>query len=305
MGLNLKTTREHFRDQGIFHTPIELAELMKEFIDIRDYDDVYDPTCGHGNLLSVFPDNIRKYGQEIDPEQARYSMEHLVNANVVQGNTLTEPAFIHQKFRVIMANPPFSVKWDNTKIDGRFSQCPYIAPASKADYAFILHILYMLADDGIAIIMCFPGVLYRGNSEGKIRRWLIEQNYLDKVVRIPGGKFIDTNIDTCLLILKKNRQTRRVEFIDKECELNRFVDCKEIESNDYILSVNNYVQAPEPDKPPIDQRKLEIEAQDRFIGHLKAQIKLTFTIAKIEGWDLHKRFLDKIKEVIKCYDEIL
>ena len=107
------------------------------------------------------------------------------------------------------------------------------------------------------------------------------------------------------MILKKNRQTRRVEFIDKEFEPNRFVDYKEIEDNGYILSVNNYVQAPEPEKPPIDQRKLEIEAQDRFIGHLKAQIKLTFTIAKIEGWDLHKRLLDKIKEVIKCYDEIL
>ena len=159
MALNLKTTREHFRNQGIFHTPIELAQLMKEFVDVQDYDDVYDPTCGHGNLLSIFPDDINKYGQEIDPEQARYAMENLVNANIVQGDTLTDPAFMGRKFKVIMANPPFSVKWDNTKLDERFTECPFAAPASKADYAFILHILYMLADDGVAIIMCFPSVL--------------------------------------------------------------------------------------------------------------------------------------------------
>lgn len=305
MALNLKTTREHFRNQGIFHTPIELAQLMKEFVDVQDYDDVYDPTCGHGNLLSVFPDDINKYGQEIDPEQARYAMENLVNANIVQGDTLTDPAFMGRKFKVIMANPPFSVKWDNTKLDERFTECPFVAPASKADYAFILHILYMLADDGVAIIMCFPGVLYRGNSEGKIRQWLIEQNYIDKIVRIPGGKFIDTNIDTCLLILKKNRQIRRVDFIDKEFNLIRFADYKEIEDKGYILSVNNYVQAPEQEKPQIDQRKLEIEAQDRFINHMKAQIKLTITIANIEGWDLHKRLIEKIKKIIETYDEIL
>ena len=305
MALNLKTTREHCRNQGIFHTPIELAQLMKEFVDVQDYDDVYDPTCGHGNLLSVFPDDINKYGQEIDPEQARYAMENLVNANIVQGDTLTDPAFMGRKFKVIMANPPFSVKWDNTKLDERFTECPFAAPASKADYAFILHILYMLADDGVAIIMCFPGVLYRGNSEGKIRQWLIEQNYIDKIVRIPGGKFIDTNIDTCLLILKKNRQIRRVDFIDKEFNLIRFADYKEIEDKGYILSVNNYVQAPEQEKPQIDQRKLEIEAQDRFINHMKAQIKLTITIANIEGWDLHKRLIEKIKKIIETYDEIL
>ena len=107
------------------------------------------------------------------------------------------------------------------------------------------------------------------------------------------------------MILKKNRQIRRVDFIDKEFNLIRFADYKEIEDKGYILSVNNYVQAPEQEKPQIDQRKLEIEAQDRFINHMKAQIKLTITIANIEGWDLHKRLIEKIKKIIETYDEIL
>ena len=168
--------------------------------------EIYDPTCGNGGLLSVFNDNVIKYGQELLEEQLNSARDTLINFNGAVGDTLINPAFIDKKFDYIIANPPFSIKWVPNIEDERFNIAPALAPQSKADYAFILHILYYLSEVGIAVILGFPGILYRGNSEYKIRKWLVDNNYIEKVVSVPGDKFVDTKITTIVFILNKNKK---------------------------------------------------------------------------------------------------
>ena len=110
MEYNIKLIREEFKAKGIFYTPPELGEFMKSFVDI-EFDEVYDPTCGNGSLLSIFPDNIKKYGQEINEHQIEIAKERLKNFNGYCGDTLKTPAFLNKKFKCIIANPPFSIKW--------------------------------------------------------------------------------------------------------------------------------------------------------------------------------------------------
>ena len=226
---SVKAVREQFKNNGVFYTPPELAEMMKSFLP-QDIDEIYDPTCGNGNLLSAFGDNVKKYGQDIDYEQIEQARERLVNFTGISGDTLKEPAFRGRKFKNIIANPPFSIKWDG-KSDERFEAAPCLPPNGKADYAFILHCLHYLSEDGTAVIMNFPGILYRGQREGKIRQWLIEQNYIDSVIHIPPNKFEDTSIATCILVLKKQRNTTDVLFINQEIDKTRRVQYKEIADN--------------------------------------------------------------------------
>lgn len=152
---NLKNIKQQFKEKGIFYTPSELAKMLKEYIHFIPKT-VYDPTCGDGGLLSVFDDNIKKYGQEINEQQLEVAKNRLKNFEGVLGDTLKEPAFLDKKFDCIMANPPFSIKWEPTKDDVRFCVAPDTAPPSKADYAFILHIIHLLSDDGKACILEFP-----------------------------------------------------------------------------------------------------------------------------------------------------
>ena len=180
---NIKSIKEEFKAKGIFYTTNELALLIKSFVNI-DIDEVYDPTCGDGSLLSVFDDNIKKYGQEINDHQLEVAENRLTNFTGYCGDTLKDPAFIDKKFKCIVANPPFSIAWEQPIFNGiftddRFRLVPALPPKSKADYAFILHILHFLETDGIAVVLNFPGILYRGNSEGQIRKWIVEQNYIE------------------------------------------------------------------------------------------------------------------------------
>ena len=173
---NLKTIKQDFKDKGIFYTTKELALYLKSFLP-ENVKEIYDPTCGNGGLLSVFSDDVEKYGQDINADQVQVAQENLKNFHGAIGDTLANPAFTDRKFKYIIANPPFSIKWEQ-KSDERFENYPCLPPKSKADYAFIAHILYCLSDDGMAVVLNFPGILYRGNSEGKIRQYLIEQSHL-------------------------------------------------------------------------------------------------------------------------------
>lgn len=187
---SIKNIRQEFKDNGIFYTPPELAKKLMEYVDIQP-DTVYDPTCGAGNLLRVFPDNVKKYGQELDEEQL--NLIDIPNFTGKAGDTLVNDGFAGMKFKCIVANPPFSVRWDPDllKEDERFSRAPVLPPPSKADWAFMLHILGHLDNNGVAVVMEFPGILYRGQREGKVRRWFVECNYIDRVVNIPGNTFED------------------------------------------------------------------------------------------------------------------
>ena len=294
----VKGLRKQFKAQGKFYTPPELVATISALAKtqlIGEPREVYDPTCGAGDLLSAWGD-IPKYGQDIDLEAVEDAQVNLTNFHGVVGDVLTDPAWLDKRFHLIVANPPFSIKW-TPQADERFEEAPTIPTQSKADYAFILHILHMLDDDGVAVVMGFPGILYRGGREGKIRQWLVEQNRISHVVSIPGGKFEDTAIATCILIIQKCRERVGVEFIDMEHELQRFVKPKELAGNDFNLSVTSYVQSPEPEREPIDPWELQQQARRQGVERLKNDLAIDRMVCELEGWD-HSVYLSQIREVI-------
>lgn len=301
---SLKQLRNDYKEHGVFYTDSKLAEIIKQFIP-ADVKEVYDPTCGNGALLSAFGDDVVKYGQELNPRQAEEAQKALKNAHIAAGDTLLEPAFLDKKFRGIVANPPFSVSWEPGYIagyDARFIAAPCLPPRSRADYAFLLHILYMLSEDGVAACLGFPGILYRGQREGKIREWLVRINVIEEVHHIPGGFFDDTNIATCLIVMKKNRgEMNTIHFVDMEHGISRDVPISEIERNGYHLSVSSYVMPIEPAKPPFNSRAAELQAQEDIIARLEKEIDFSKKVALIEGWDLDKVLIRRLKDLINSY----
>lgn len=296
MGYDLRSIRQDFKEKGIFYTQPELALFLKSFLP-DDVEEIYDPTCGNGGLLSVFNDGVQKYGQDINAEQVHDAEQVLKNFHGIVGDTLKEPAFIDRKFKHIIANPPFSIKWE-PKTDERFEPLPCLPPPSKADYAFIAHILHYLAEDGTAVVLNFPGVLYRGNAEGKIRRWLVEQNYIDAVVAVDGGQFVDTKIATAVLVLKKNRSTTDVRFIHNDLE--RIIPVSEIAGNDFQLSVSSYI-IEIAEKEEIDPVALEIHARKAFLSRLEKELEFEKIICEMENLDMQP-FIAAIKSVVRRYD---
>lgn len=291
---SVKNIREDFKKQGIFYTPPELARYIKSLVDV-EYSNVYDPTCGAGNLLAEFEEHIPKYGQDVMAEAVEWARANIPNFTGAIGDTLKEPAFMDMKFDLIVANPPFSIAWEE-KSDERFEAAPCLPPKSKADYAFILHIIHMLSDNGTAIVMEFPGILYRKAREGKIRKWLIEQNYIEKVIAIPGKKFTDTAIATCVLMLKKNRTKDSIIFEDIELGFSRDVSLGEIADNKYSLNVSTYVQK-EEEKKEIDSIALEYRIRDLFIEDIRKKLewhKFVATMEEIEIESLYRR----IREIV-------
>lgn len=295
---NLKSIRKDFKEKGIFYTQPELAKYLKSFLP-DDVSEIYDPTCGNGGLLSVFADDAQKYGQDVNADQVREAEKRLKNFHGATGDTLKEPAFWGKKFKYIIANPPFSLKWEQ-KTDERFEQLPCLPPKSKADYAFLAHILYYLSEDGTAVVLNFPGILYRGNAEGKIRRRMIEQNYIDTVVAVDNGHFVDTNIATAVLILKKNRTTTDIKFIHNEKE--KIVPLSEIAANDYGLSVSHYIDETQP-KEEIDIDALNHEIREINVRELELKIEIDRIIAEIEG-ELNEEppLIRDMKEFAKRYE---
>jgi type I restriction-modification system DNA methylase subunit len=297
MSYNIKSIRKEFKEKGIFYTDSNLAEYMKSFIDIP-IGEVYDPTCGDGALLSVFPDEVRKYGQEINEEQLNVALDRLINLTYAYGDTLVNPAFMDRQFKCIMANPPFSLKWTPPSSDIRFDVAPVMPPAGKADFAFILHCLHLLSDDGIAIILCSSGTLYRGQREGKIRQWLVEQNYIDKIIAIPGDSFIDTKIATTLLIIRKNKQNKHIQFIDKQTGFSKFVSYYTVAKNDFNLSFNRYDVVPAEPEEQIDIEENTREVRNSTINSLRKSIEVDKMLCELRHDD-HRSYLLELQAVIQ------
>ena len=281
------------RSGGEFFTPQEVAELLAEITTVgkTEVNKVYDPCCGSGSLLLKFAkvlgkENVRQgfYGQEI--ELTTYNLCRINmflhdinynNFNIALGDTLTDPKhWDEEPFDAIVSNPPYSIHWEGDKNplminDSRFSPAGVLAPKSKADLAFTLHMLTWLSTSGTAAIVEFPGVLYRGGAEAKIRKYLIDNNYVDALIQLPPDLFFGTGIATCILVLKKSKKDNKTLFIDASKEfvrggnknklseenrkkiLNAFiqrqdqeyfakiVDNTDIAENDYNLSVSSYV----------------------------------------------------------------
>jgi len=279
---------------GEFYTPQEVSELLAEITIIgkKDVNKVYDPACGSGSLLLKFAkvlgkENVRQgfYGQEINLTTynlCRINMFlHDINYNhfdIALGNTLTDPKhWDDEPFDAIVSNPPYSIRWEGDANpllinDPRFSPAGVLAPKSKADLAFTMHMLSWLSTSGTAAIVEFPGVLYRGGAEQKIRKYLIDNNYVDCVIQLPPDLFFGTTIATCIIVLKKSKSDNKTLFIDASAEFVRggnknklsdenrnkildafknrkdikhfakLVDNEKIAENDYNIAVSSYVE---------------------------------------------------------------
>lgn len=228
---------------GEYYTPQEVSELLARITVAgkTEVNKVYDPACGSGSLLLSFSkvlghDKVRQgfFGQEINLTTynlCRINMFlHDVNYekfDIALGDTLIDPAhWDDEPFEAIVSNPPYSVKWDGDANpllinDPRFAPAGVLAPKSKADLAFTMHILHWLAVNGTAAIVEFPGVLYRGGAEQKIRQYLIDNNYVDAVIQLPPDLFFGTTIATCIIVLKKSKNDNATLFIDASAEFAR------------------------------------------------------------------------------------
>ena len=319
---------------GEFFTPQEVSELLARITVVgkSEVNKVYDPACGSGSLLLKFVkvlghDNVRQgfFGQEINLTTfnlCRINMFlHDVNYekfDIAHGDTLTDPAhWDDEPFEAIVSNPPYSIRWagqDNPLLinDPRYAPAGVLAPKSKADLAFTMHILSWLAVNGTAAIVEFPGVLYRGGTEKKIRQYLIDNNYIDTVIQLPPDLFFGTTIATCIIVLKKSKFDNATLFIDAAAEFTRsgnknkllpehqqrildafarrediehfarLVPNEEVGENDYNISVSSYVeQKDEHEKINITELNAEISRIVARQTELRTQIDAI--VADIEG----------------------
>ena len=228
---------------GEFFTPVEVSELLTRLgtLGRTEINRVYDPACGSGSLLlqagkALGPESVRGgfYGQEINVTTYNLCRINLLlhgvrydRLHIACEDTLLHPRFREDgPFDLIVSNPPYTVRWpgeDRPELlqDARFAPAGVLAPRSKADLAFVLHSLSLLSDTGTAAIVCFPGVLYRGGAEQKIRQYLVEGNVIDSVIQLPAGLFFGTMVSTCILLLRKQRTDPRILLIDASREFER------------------------------------------------------------------------------------
>jgi type I restriction enzyme M protein len=319
---------------GEFFTPQYVSTLLTKIAlaGRTSVNKVYDPCCGSGSLLlntarQIGADNVRTgfFGQEINLTTynlCRINMFlHDINFNkfdIALGDTLKKPAhWDDEPFEMIVSNPPYSIKWDgkNDPVninDPRFSPAGVLAPPSKADLAFTMHMLSWLSADGTAAIVEFPGVLYRGGAERKIRKYLVENNFVDTVIQLPENLFFGTTIATCIIVLKKSKATSDVLFIDASKEFvhvgnqnnlsdenieriyRTHMDHKEIEhfsklvsnddivDNDVNLSVSSYVEK-EDTREKVDIKELNAEIGRIVAREQELREKIDAIVADLEG----------------------
>ena len=299
---------------GEFFTPQEVGELLARIVimDKTSVNKVYDPACGSGGLLLKFAkilgkENVKQgfFGQEINLTTynlARINMFlHNINYNnfnIARGDTLIHPQhWDDEPFDAIVSNPPYSIHWagkENPLLinDERFSPAGVLAPSSKADLAFTMHMLSWLSPKGTAAIVEFPGVLYRGGAEQKIRKYMIDNNFIDIVIQLPPDLFFGTSIATCILVLKKNKTDNNILFVDASTEfvrntnknklsdeninniINLLKERKEVENksylapyeevkeSDYNISVNYYLKA------NLNEEKIDIKEVNKRLAEI-------------------------------------
>ncbi len=319
---------------GEFFTPADVSELLTRLgtVGKTEINKVYDPACGSGSLLLkaekvLGRDAIRNgfYGQEINITTYNLCRINMFlhdvgfdKFDIACEDTLISPQhWDDEPFELIVSNPPYSIKWagdENPLLinDPRFAPAGVLAPKSKADLAFIMHSLSWLASNGTAAIVCFPGIMYRGGAEQKIRKYLIDNNFVDCVIQLPSNLFFGTSIATCIMVLKKNKADSNTLFIDatNECikvtnnnkltpaniekivsvfagrieekHFSHLASYEEIAQNDYNLSVSTYVEA-EDKREKIDIKKLNAEIDEIVAREAKLRADIDAIIREIEG----------------------
>lgn len=318
---------------GEYFTPQEVSELLTRLTVVgkTQVNKVYDPACGSGSLLLKFAkilgkENVRQgfYGQEINLTTYNLCRINMFlhdidfdKFNIACEDTLISPQhWDDEPFEAIVSNPPYSTKWagdDNPILinDTRFSPAGVLAPKSKADLAFVMHSLSWLSTNGTAAIVCFPGIFYRGGAEQKIRKYLVDNNFIDCIIQLPDNLFFGTSIATCIMVLKKSKNENATLFIDAtaECEKvtnnnklrdknienilkmftdradiahkARLVQNSEIAENDYNLSVSTYIEK-EDTRQAIDIKALNKEIAEIVAREQVLREEIDKIIAEIE-----------------------
>ena len=319
---------------GEFFTPSDVSELLTRLgtVGKTEVNKVYDPACGSGSLLlkaqSVLgKDGVRQgyFGQEVNITTYNLCRINMFlhdvgfdKFDIACEDTLLNPAhWDDEPFELIVSNPPYSIKWvgdDNPLLinDPRFAPAGVLAPKGKADLAFIMHSLSWLAPNGTAAIVCFPGIMYRGGAEQKIRKYLIDNNFVDCIIQLPSNLFFGTSIATCIMVLKKGKKDSNILFIDatNECikvtnnnkltpenldnivsqyasredkeHVARLVSYDEVKENDYNLSVSTYVEA-EDTREVIDIVELNAQIEEIVARENVLREEIIKIIAEIEG----------------------
>ena len=319
---------------GEFYTPQEVSELLTRLATLgkTEVNKVYDPACGSGSLLLqsaklLGKDNVRLgfFGQEINITTYNLCRINMFlhdigydKFDIACEDTLIAPQhWDDEPFEVIVSNPPYSVKWvgdDNAILinDERFAPAGVLAPKGKADMAFIMHSVSWLAASGTAAIVCFPGIMYRGGAEKKIRQYLIDNNFIDCIIQLPPNLFFGTSIATSIMVLKKSKPDTKTLFIDASKEFvkvtnnnkltaanierivrafgnrqdedyfSRAVPYTEIKENDYVLSVSTYIEQ-EDTREKIDIRALNEEIRRIVAREDVLRAEIDKIIAEIEG----------------------
>jgi type I restriction enzyme M protein len=319
---------------GEFFTPQEVSELLARIAVVgkTEVNKVYDPACGSGSLLLKFAkvlgkENVRLgfFGQEINLTTYNLCRINMFlhdigfeKFDIAHGDTLTDPKhWDDEPFDAIVSNPPYSIRWegDSNPVlinDPRFSPAGVLAPKSKADLAFTMHMLSWLSTTGTAAIVEFPGVLYRGGAEQKIRKYLIDNNYVDAVLQLPPDLFFGTTIATCVIVLKKSKADNAVLFIDASAEFvrggnknklseanrekildayitrsdidyfARLVPNSDIADNEYNLAVSSYVEQ-ENTSEEVDIEKLNARIAEIVIRQQKLREAIDEIVADLEG----------------------
>ena len=319
---------------GEYYTPQEVSELLTKLAIVgkTSVNKVYDPACGSGSLLLksakiLGKDNVRNgfFGQELNLTTYNLCRINMFLHDVdydkfdiaCEDTLITPMHWDNEPFEVIVSNPPYSVKWagdDNAMLinDPRYSPAGVLAPKSKADFAFIMHSLAWLASNGTASIVCFPGILYRTGAEQKIRKYLIDNNFIDCIIQLPENLFFGTSIATCIMVLKKNKIDNSTLFIDASKEavkvtnnnkltdenienilkifgnredvqyVARLVSNKEIAENNYNLSVSTYVEK-EDTREVIDIKELNKQLEEIVARENILRDEISKIIAEIEA----------------------
>lgn len=310
---------------GEYYTPQEVSELLTKLTIIgkTEVNKVYDPACGSGSLLLKFAkvlgkDKVRQgfFGQEINITTYNLCRINMFlhdidynKFNIAHEDTLTEPQhWDDEPFEAIVSNPPYAIRWqgdDNPVLinDPRFSPAGVLAPKSKADFAFIMHSLSWLATNGTAAIVCFPGIMYRGGAEQKIRKYLIDNNFIDCIIQLPSNLFYGTSIATCIMVLKKSKTDNSVLFIDASKECVKVTNNNKMTAENIDNIINTYTERTDKEYVSKCVANDEIEAQDYNLS-VSSYVEQEDTREKIDITELNKRIDEIVARESLLRDEI-
>ena len=296
---SLANKKKEYAKKGIFHTNEALAKKVHDTIQsiAKQQDniikDILDINVGGGGLLSVFSDDVAKYGMDIEAEFIEYTQGYLKGKFVVCDCLRDEP--FNREFDYIVGNYPFSLKGNGKEI-AQILNAPFEL-SNTLDSAFILRNLNYLSNKGVCVLISSLGILYRGGKEQKFREWLIQKNYVDCLEFIPSDKhFDDTKIATCLMVLRKDRQDKQT-ITFKNDGLSREVYINEIKDNDYNLEISHYV-VKEIEKEEYDLDELNEEILEKDIKEIKAKLAFYQALFSMIDCDVYIRYLRALKAIV-------